>query len=302
MSEESGGTPAPDVTPDTQTSNVPVEDAAKSAEPKSKKTDPAPAAEPKAEERTYKIKVNGKERVVNEKTAIAYLQRELAADEKFRQASAEANKIKSILEGAKKDPDKLFREILGMDPLEYSKKRIGDEIKRMAMTPEQRELEEAKARLAEYDRKEKERAEAERRASEEKARDFYVKKYDEEIPVALKAAGLPVNEDTVRYAAEVMLANIEEGLDLPYEMVMELVKDKYHKSLKGFLSGSDRERLLELLGDESLEELLKIREAKKNPQKAKPTMAIQQGDPEARDPATMSKDDFREYVKQWSKK
>lgn len=300
---EASGTIAPDVTPDTQTKDAPAEDVAKNAAPSSKKADPAPAQEhnSKEESKQFKIKVNGKERLVDEKTAIAYLQRELAADEKFRQASAEAKRIEAIIKAAKEDPDKFFRELTGLDPLEYSKKRIGDEIKRMAMTPEQRELEEYKAKVAAFEKKERERIAAEQRASQERAKEFYIKKYDTEIPDALKAAGLPVNEDTVRYTAEVMIANLEEGLDLPYEMVMDLVKDKYQKSFKGFFESSDKERLLELLGEDFVDALAEIKARKKNPPKQRPTQAIQSESGSEDDPRTMNQEQFREYVRRWSK-
>lgn len=297
MSETTTAAPAPDVTPDTPSEAAPAEVAAKTAAAPPKKADPAPASD-KEEPRKFTIKVNGKEKVVDEKTALAYLQRELAADEKFRSASAEAKRIEAIIKGAKNDPDKLIKELMGMDPLELYKKRIGDEIRKMSLTPEQRELEDAKMRLADYERREQERVENERKASEERAKSFYIKKYDSEIPEALKSAGLPVNEDTVRYTAEVMLANLEEGLDLPYEVVMDLVKDKYQRSIKGFLSASDKEKLLELLGDDVLSGLL---EAKTKKGTVKRTMAVQDDSPEAEQPKYMNREEFAEYVRKKSR-
>ena len=303
MSEATeSGTTAPDVTPDTSTKAVPAEVAVKPAEAKPEKAAAAvKEADKKPDEpRKFTIKVNGKERVVDEKTAMAYLQREMAADEKFRSASAETKKIEALLKAAKNDPDKLIRELIGMDPLELAKKRVADEIKRMSMSPEQRELEEARQKLAAFEKKEQERQELERKSSEEKAKEFYVKKYDNEIPAALKGAGLPVNEDTVRYTAEVMLANLEEGLDLPYEVVMDLVKDKYQKSLKNFLTSADKEKLAELLGEDVLEGLLASRGKKGAPKRE--TMSVPDGEHAKQDPKFMSKEEFQKYIEEWSKK
>ncbi len=46
-----------------------------------------------------------------------------------------------------------------------------------------------------------------------------------------------------------MIANLEEGFDLPMEAVMELTRDRYLTSVKKFLGSADKEKLVELLGE-----------------------------------------------------
>lgn len=81
-------------------------------------------------------------------------------------------------------------------------------------------------------------------------------------------------------------------------MVMELVKDKYQRSIKGFLSASDKEKLLELLGDDVLNGLL---EAKGKKGGVKRTMAVQDDSPGADEPRYMNREEFAEYVRKKSR-
>jgi len=279
---------------------APVESAEAPAEaaPEAPSQTETKAQEPKSEPKKYTIKVNGKERVVDERTVLAMIQKEFSADEKFQQTAAERRRIEQLTKLSKEDPERLLKELAGLDPDEWAKDRIRKQIERLSMTEEQRELADAKARIAAYEKEKADREAQSKAESEKRATEFFIKQYDTEIPTELKKVGLPVNEDTVRYTAEVMLANLEEGLDLPYEMVMDVVKDKYHNGIKKYFSSADTEALIELLGDQ----VDKLYETKKSKgKKQAPRQAVQDNAPEKKSGTTFNnKEEFEAYIRSWA--
>lgn len=268
----------------------------------------APTEKAKAEEvkeaiRKHKLKVNGQEREYDEKTVIAMAQKGLASDEKFRKAASESKRISEIIQKAKENPDLLLKELIGMDPVEYSKKRLARELEELSLDPKEKELRKLKAELEEMKRFKEETTEKEKKLSVEKMTQVYIKKFDEEIPSALKKAGLPVNSQTIKSAVNIMLENLqdEDGELPPMDIVMDLVKDEFTGGVKKFLTSSDKEHLIEFLGEDLVDELLKAK-AKKKPG-PKPKQAIQDGsDPgQKRAKEFSSPEELEEYVRNWSK-
>lgn len=83
----------------------------------------------------------------------------------------------------------------------------------------------------------------------------------------MKAVGLPLTQDVIRHATDIMIANLEDGIDLPMEVIMELTKERYLESVKGFLGASDKDKLTELLGQDIVEKLGIVRPSKKTASK-----------------------------------
>lgn len=286
-------TPAAPAAGESQTQNEP----AKAAPTET----PAAAEQKKTEEvvRKYKLKINGQDREVDEKFLVTHAQKGLAADEKFQKTAVERKNMEKLIKLAKEDPDRVIRELTGEEADEVYKRRLAAKLEKLSMTPEQRELAEYKEKLAAYEKKEAEKKAEETKAREEKAVQFWVQQYDKEIPEAIKAAGLPVDTDIIKSTTEVMLAALEDGIDMPMSVVMDIVKDKYKTSLKGFVKKSEKTALLDLLDDEDVEGLIKAREAKKSAKK--PAQAVQTQSRPYADPKVVSQDEWNERIERWKK-
>lgn len=260
-------------------------------------------AEQKAEEkRKYKLKVNGSEKEYDEDAVIAHAQRGLAADEKFRtaaQARAEAEKLTNL---AKKDPEAFFK-ALGMDIEEVSKATLSKKLAELSMDPKEREINELKRKLELHEKEKQEQKEAEEKAKTEKATEFWSEKYDKELPEAIKAAGLPLTKEVIVMTADLMIASLEEGVDLPLNVVMDMVKEKHLSSVKNFLTGADKEKLVSLLGPELVDSLIAIKSQKKDTKKEETKLPVSQkkavGDRTKSEKENMK--DLDEYIKEWAK-
>lgn len=291
MSDESTSTPNVEPTdPKTVTATVPVADPAKAA----------PASVTPAEVRKFKLKINGAEREVDEKFLLAHAQKGIAADERFQEAAKSRKTMEALVKKAKEDPDALLRELTGRDPEEIYKEKLSEKLRRLTMDPKERELEEYKAKIASFEAEKAARDEADKKAAMDKTTQFFVKKYDKEIPEAIKAAGLPLTEDVIKYTADIMLSNLEEGLDLPYDVVMELVRDRYMRGVKGFLSTADKEKLIDLLGEDVVDALIAAK-AKKGKAAGKQPAKQAVSAPEPTKSPYMTPDELKKYVEEWSK-
>lgn len=263
-------------------------------------TAPEQAKKVEQEARKYKLKINGSEREYDEASVMALAQKGAAADEKFQKASAAQKSTAELAKLWESDPERALRELGKKDPVELAKAIIQRELNKMSMTPEQIELHEAKEKLKVFEEEKKTRQEEQRKAAEAEATKYFVKQYDTEIPRELAKVGLPVNEDTVRYTAEIMLANLESGYEMPYEVVMSLVKDKFSNSFKGFASKIDPSKLVELLGEDVINKLIASAPKK---EKEAIKQAIQADSPKSeRTNNYETKDEFRKRIEEWSRK
>jgi hypothetical protein len=259
------------------------------------------ATEAKVEEavRKFKLKINGGEREYDEKSVIALAQKGAASDEKFQKASEMQKTSAELAKLWETDPERAMKELGKKDPIEFAKAILAREIKKMSLSPEQLELEDAREKLKVYENEKATKAEQARAESEKQATQFFIQQYDKEIPTELAKVGLPVNEDTVRYTAEVMLANLEKGWELPYELVMATVKEKYQGQLKNFFSKSDPSKLVELIGQDAVDKLLAAMPKK---ERAQVKQALQTGGPSQVEQKTESKEEFRKRIEEWAKK
>lgn len=249
--------------------------------------------------RRYKLKINGQERDYDEKTIIAMAQKGFASDEKFRKASEKEKRIEQILTRAKGDPDVLLRELLELDPIEYSKNKLKEQLEEMSLDPKEKELRQLKKEIEKLRDVEKKRKEESDKVENDKAVQMYIKKFDKEIPEGLERVGLPVNSQTIQLAAKIMMENLEEGIDIPMDIVAEFVKEQFSGGFKKFITTSDKAKLIDLLGDDLVDELIK---AKSSRGKVKIKQALPTGEqPSKKKNEFSTREEFDEFVKNWAK-
>jgi hypothetical protein len=277
------------------------------------KTENQKAAEQKTAEqkataeaiRKLKLKVNGAERELAESDVIALAQKGLASDERFRAASAKEKRFAELVKAASSDPqmvNELLKTVLGKDPDDFYRDRVAEKVRKLTMDPKDLELHEAREKVRQYEEKEKKRQEEERVAQLKKAEDHYAQEYDKAISDGLTQTGLPISEDTIRMTAEIMLANLENGLELPMTTVMELVRDRYQTNFKKLFGGYDPEKLIEFIGDDLFRKMQSAH-AKKivDPVKREPVAAKPDGDEKPKKDPYETRDEFLDRIEKWKR-
>lgn len=266
---------------------------------------------PNLDDELVEIKKNGKIVKMKFKEAKAYLQRDMAADEKFQEAAKKRTEMDTLIKKIKEDPAALrqfLKMTTGEEPSKIFERELARELEELTLDPKEKELRAMKAKLEEYEKKEAKAREEQEQAKRKQAEDFWAKKYDEDISSALKSSGLPLNEDTIRYAAEIMLSQIEvsgdDSYDPPMEIVMDLVRERYVGEFSRFSKTADVEKLLEILGDEQIEKLSKAAKSKRkspvNLDPSKQTIADgSSAQPEKK--AWKSRSEFEDKIAEWAK-
>lgn len=211
-------------------------------------------AEVKEAERKFKLKFGKMERELSEKDVIAWAQKGWASDEKFQGAASKEKMMNEFIARFKDDPDALYRH-LGVDPVEAAKKRLAAELKRKVMTPQEREIAEYKEELEAFRKKEKDRADNEHKEKVTQLQTKYEQQYDKEMSEAIMASGLPKTPKTVKRCAEIAYRNLQQGYELPWSTIMEVVRSEYQNDVKELFGAADPDALMKLFGDDIAKKL-----------------------------------------------
>lgn len=176
-------------------------------------------------------------------------------------AKKEAEALLSRLRDPKKAIELLNDPKMGLNPDEvrtafedwYHEKVV----KRAEMSQEQRELADAKERIAAYEKEkadEKQRLEAERDEAEtaEEAR-----KIQMEIRDILETSNLPKTKFTTGRLAHWMRVNESKGLNAPKEVLVQQVQHEMRQLVASLTEASDGDVLVSLLGDNAVKKLRK---------------------------------------------
>ncbi len=207
-----------------------------------------------------KLKVDGHEveeeiDLNDEETLKRHLQMSKAAQKRMSEAAKarrEAEEIvgmfKGDLKSVLKNADKLGKtpEQLRKEVEEYFAEIIEDEM----LSPEQKTIREAQ-RIVREREEETKRIAAEKEAKEkEELQNRYAQDYDKRISEALASSGLPKTAKTVKRMAELMYKNLDMGLDLEPQHLVQIVREDYLSEIKELFSATDGDSLLKLLGDD----------------------------------------------------
>lgn len=207
-----------------------------------------------------KLKVNGKEIVEkidlnDEARLIKALQMEKASQEAFQRAAAKEKEIASIntqldqfFELLRTDPLKvLMNPELGLNAEELANKILDIKIEEELKTPEQKALEEAKAKLAEYEEKEKKSREEAEQLRHEKLSAQYEKEFSDSITNAISKGELPASPYIVAKFGQLMEIALKQKLDVSADDLIPIIKETYIRDMKDMLGK---------LPDEAVEDLI----------------------------------------------
>jgi len=166
-----------------------------------------------------------------------------------------------------KDP-KQFYEVakkMGHDPYQLAETYMGQELQKKLMTPEQRELEEYKAKVKKIE--DMERQQLERQEQQRKAilTQHYLKEYNEQFPKALQEAGLPANKHTVaqmaKYISRAASMKNKDGSPGGYKLSPKetalMVLEDYRELHGSILKDADGDVLMAILGEDTANKIRK---------------------------------------------
>lgn len=175
-------------------------------------------------------------------------------------------------------------------------------IDREAMTPEQREHADLKARLSKYEEQEvNQKKEAERKLNEE-LDSRTAQETQQEIIKTVEESGLPKSKFTVSRIAYWTRLNEAKGINAPRELVIGQVKKELRDVVESVCAAADGDMLFEVLGEATVKkvrshDLARIR-AKRN--QVAPVQTPVQDDPFAIRPnERITESEVRRRMREW---
>jgi len=262
-----------------------------------------------AERKRYKVKVDGEEAEVDEDELLRGYQTTRAAMKRMEEVAQLRGQLESFVKDFQTDPVSTLKKLAaipgekGAQFRDAVEKFLYEELQKEKMTPEQRELAEAKEKLRAAEEQRKAVEESQRQAKLQAAQAHWAKKYDEEITAALQDPniGLPKTPATVRRMAELMGKSLRAGLDIPATDVARLVREEYLEAQREVVSNLDGEQLVRYLGEDVAKKIraydvarLKAKPAPGAPAPAPAKPAAQPAQPQTK---RMSEREFDEWVK-----
>lgn len=185
------------------------------------------------------------------------IQKGLAADRRFQEASTKAQQAELALKLLQENPEEAMRQ-LGMDPEQFAAALIERKIKEMEMSPEEKAQTELRIK-AEQLEKELERLRKEKELSEKQSlQQKYVQEIDNEIAEALKTVpDLPKSEYSVKRIVDTLLRYTEAGYDVTVKDVLPVVKSQMQKEMKMMIKEMPDEVFKAWLGQDNEKRLYK---------------------------------------------
>ena len=261
--------------------------------------------------RQIKLKVDGKEEAmelpfeVNEEQA-EWLKRHIqpakAAQKRFQEVSQEKKRIEEAVKNFQKDPAAAL-EALGINAHQFAEQFMINKLEEQNMTPEEREARAMKQKLANYEAQEKQRKEQEETNARNAAIEAKRKEFGIKITNALDASNLPKSDSTQKRMAEYMLVNAQNGMDLPMESIVEMVREDYLGELKDLFDNASGDQVLNTLGKDLAD---KIRKADLAQLKKAPKVDVKKvnnsTEKKKEEPDFISPDEFKAYLEKRNKK
>lgn len=215
-------------------------------------SDPTPTpAEQKAIEkleRSFKLKVNGKEieekiDLNNEAELVKRLQLAKAADSAFQERAATKKQLEQMnaemnefLHRLKSNPLEILKHPeLGINLEQVAEMILQSKIEEEMKSPEQIELEKAKKRLQELEDERRELAEAKQKAEMERLEQEASQFIQQEIVSAIDTGELPNSPYIVNKMAQLLSVAYDNGIDVDAKDIVPIVKQAYIKDMKEML-------------------------------------------------------------------
>ena len=265
-------------------------------------------------EREFKLKVNGKEIVEkidlnDEQRIVKALQMEKAAQEAFQRAAAKEKELTNM----NSQLDEFFKLLqenplqvllnpeLGLNAEEIANKILDMKIEEELKSPEQKALEEAKAKLAEYEHKEKAAREEAEKLRNEKLQEDFEREITTSITSAIEKGDLPASPYIVAKFGQLLEAAIDRNIEIKPDDLIPLVKTAYMRDMRDMIGKLPDEVIEEMITPDRIKGIRnkRIQAVKQTNAKVAATPKIEDTGTTAVKPESKKKENFFKKLGDW---
>lgn len=236
MSDEATSTPAPEAIEPTAEASAEETSTETAEEGEGESPATPPPKETKAEaaaKKKYALKVNNQMREVeldiNDDSQVQkYLQKALAADQKFEEAATVRKQAEQLLQVIKTNPLAILTHPdIGVDVKALAQQVLNDELEDMKKSPEQKRIEELEKALKSKEDREKQLEEEKRQAEMARIQEEAYQQLDDQISTALAKTELPKSAYVVKRITDAMIDAVNMGYaDVTVEQIMPFVEQQ----------------------------------------------------------------------------
>lgn len=235
--------------------------ASKGAATAGEKTEGKPAPKP---DELFEIKSAGKTKKVTREQLLKLAELGDGAQERFQEAAQLKKQAEGLL-ARMRDPKQAIALLqdpkLGLDPQQvreaFEEWYVHTHIRREKMSPEQRELEDAKEKLKQHEEEKKAEQEARQKEADAKMDAETRQALQKELIDTLETSSLPKTRFTVARLAYWNRVNHEQGINAPREMIVAQVQKEMRNIMDSMVQSSDGDVLANLLGEATVKKLRK---------------------------------------------
>lgn len=195
----------------------------------------------------------------DEKALDQLIQKGLGADKRFKETAKQRQEAESLVKMLQKSPMAVLERVAKMtggDPRKIVEDWLWENhVKLEQLTPEQKEAELNKRKVADLEARDKERTEKEQQESFERAREHYRSGFEKDIIAALDTGGLPKTARTVQRMAHYMIQALKAKVTVTAADVMPLVRGDFETDFREMFRPASAEMLAKIVGDDGLKKL-----------------------------------------------
>lgn len=222
--------------------------------------------------REMELKVNGK--VIKEKVNLndharvqKAFQMEKAANDAFQKAANSQKEIEKMnqemdqfLQMLKNDPMKILSNpALGLKLEDMADKILAQKIEEASKSPETLELEKARAKLEEYEKRINEEKTARETAERQKLEADAEAHIQGEIMEAIDAGTLPKSPYIINKMAQLASIAFDNGVDISMKDLAPIVKKMYQRDMKEMMGGMKDDEIEELVSQDRIKAIRNAR-------------------------------------------
>jgi len=192
---------------------------------------------------------------------LTYLQKALAADQKFEEAASLRKNVEYLVNELKTNPKAILSHPeFGIDIKKFAEDIINEEIEEMQKTPEQKELEALRKQLDEEKKAKDQLEESKRTAEMERLQEQAFKQFDDELTSALESSKLPKSPYVVKRIADTLIEAVNLGYtDANVNDVLPIVEQQISGEIQKMFETMPEELMEQLIGKNNLSRLRKKR-------------------------------------------
>lgn len=231
--------------------------------------------------RKYQLQVNGKNKDIeidtdNDEEMRKYLQKAMAADEKFQEAAMTRKQAEQLVDLLRTNPVAILKHPeLGLDIKALATQILNEELEEMSKTPEQKKLEEMEKQLKAFEEEKKQLAEAKRQAEMEKFQSAAYQQLDDDITESLSKSDLPKSPYVIKRISDAMIEAVELGyVDVRVQDIMPYVEQQILGEIQAMFEAKPSEVMEKIVGKKNLDNYRKSKISKTKPKPVETAKAV----------------------------